>query len=132
MVWPDMRFEPESHHPLPGKTRPVDSVKFDRDLFVFYQKLIALRHSLPVIRKGNVQFLATHNKDVALFARESTGQILVAFFNRSAKGQSVALPETAWQRKTFENPWQGQTLNWIAGQKIRIPGKGFLIFVSEK
>ncbi len=132
MVWPDMRFEPESHHPLPGKTRPVDSVKFNRNLFAFYQKLIALRHTLPVIRKGNVQFLATHNKDVALFARESEEQILVAFFNRSANEQSVALPEAAWKGKAFENLWEGKTLNWVAGQKIQIPGKGFLIFVSDK
>ncbi|MDZ7806692.1 MAG: glycoside hydrolase family 13 protein [Gracilimonas sp.] len=39
MVWEDMDYEPETHHPF-GDDRPADGTNFDRELFEYYQELI--------------------------------------------------------------------------------------------
>ena len=42
MVWPDLVYQNERSHPVPGKTRTDDQVKFDNDLFGYYRKLVHL------------------------------------------------------------------------------------------
>ena len=80
MVWPEWQYEPEASHPL-GKKRPVDTVEFDRDLFDWYRKLIAIRKENTELSLGDVRFIQlTGQPSLLVFLRslaEETSLVLV-------------------------------------------------------
>ncbi|MBC11626.1 MAG: alpha-amylase [Rhodothermaceae bacterium] len=88
MVWPDLVYADESLAPR-GLTRDPDPVAFDRDLFAFYRRAIALRQSDAVLRRGTLQTLAAEGRAVA-FGRTLDGDRRVVAFN--AGDASVFLP----------------------------------------
>ncbi len=91
MVWPDMQYQPESHHPF-GKPRPVDSVRFDAAIFRWYQKLIHLKKTEKSLRKGSVHFLPEKEPGVLVFTRTFPGALpVLVIANSTAKRVSVAL-----------------------------------------
>jgi glycosidase len=55
MIWPELAYEPEAAHPF-AKERPVDPVNFDKDLYLWYKKLIAIRKKYPVLSIGSISF----------------------------------------------------------------------------
>jgi len=55
MVWEELQYDDETTHPF-GKERPRDEVKFDRALFNWYKKLIAIRESNKVLSLGDIKF----------------------------------------------------------------------------
>ena len=88
MVWPDLVYADESLAPR-GLTRDPDPVAFDRDLFAFYRRAIALRQSDAVLRRGTLQTLAAEGRAVT-FGRTLDGDRRVVAFN--AGDTSVFLP----------------------------------------
>lgn len=80
LIWPDFKFEDEIAHPL-NKSRPIDKVEFNKELFQFYQKLIELRKDNPVLMHGDLEFITPDNLD-GLFAYrrfDEKNEILVIF-----------------------------------------------------
>ncbi len=73
MVWPELQYEPETHHPL-GKERPHDAVKFERPLFNCYKKLIHIRRDNPVLSTGDIEFFLIDNEKKMLGFTRSKGQ----------------------------------------------------------
>ena len=88
MVWPDLDYADESLAPR-GLTRDPDPVAFDRDLFAFYRRAIALRQSDAVLRRGTLETLVAEGRAVA-FGRTLDGDRRVVAFN--AGDASVFLP----------------------------------------
>lgn len=98
MVWPDLSFAPQARDPR-GYERKPDPVAFDRELFTYYQKLIALRRQLPVLNRGGFRILGAFDESrVVVFAREmdspppgTPGRVVVAI-NRSESPQQLGVP----------------------------------------
>lgn len=92
MVWPDLAFEDETHHPLLGHTRSADPVGFDAELHAFVRELIALRHDTEALRRGSFRPLATPDETgIFAFARETDGETVVVVLNRSAEAHGLRL-----------------------------------------
>lgn len=92
MAWPDLVYENESSHPIPGKTRPSDEVKFDSELLAYYKKLVAIRNNLPALRRGTFKtFLVDNANDVYAFQREYEGRQVIVFLNNSVSRQEVRI-----------------------------------------
>ncbi len=92
MVWPEMSFADETHHPLPGHTRPRDPVFFDRELHHWYRRLIHLRNRHRVFRRGGYRtLLADDERDLFAFERALDEEQAIVVLNRSQRRQKVAL-----------------------------------------
>ncbi len=100
MVWPDSTYEAERSHPIPGKTRPVDEVRFDAELFGWYQKLIALRKENRVLSQGSLHFFL-HGKDDRLvgYERRTDDARLIIVLNHEATAAETALPDMAAEHR---------------------------------
>jgi cyclomaltodextrinase len=93
IVWDDIKYEPERANYDPGKKRPVDIVKPDKELFSFYQKLTKLRRENRVLSTGDLNFtLADDQKMVLSYTRSTGGEEIMVVFNRSDNVQSVTVP----------------------------------------
>ena len=88
MVWDDLTYDPEVSHPIPGKTRPVDEVRFDKDLFAFYKRLTLIRQENEALRRGSFRkALTDDNKNVYAFVRELEGNTVLVVINNSDRLQ---------------------------------------------
>ncbi len=76
MVWPEYTYDVEQHHPF-GKPRSPDTVRFNENIFRWYQKLIALRKQLPALREGAVSFLPVQDNRILVFFRRIAQQVPV-------------------------------------------------------
>lgn len=92
MVWKELRYEEEAGHPL-GQKRRSDAVRFDEELFAFYQALGQARAQQPALRRGTVEtVLADDARRLLVFARATEDNRVVAAFNGSDSEQTVDLP----------------------------------------
>ena len=82
MMWEDMTFDVEKSHPLPGKTRQPDEVKFDPEMYKYFQKLISIRNNNIALRRGNYKTLITNDeKSIYGFERNYKGTSVVVILN---------------------------------------------------
>jgi cyclomaltodextrinase / maltogenic alpha-amylase / neopullulanase len=96
MVWPHLTYDVETHHPLPGHTRPADPVAFDHDLFRYYREAVALRRGSDALRRGSYQLLAGDDeRSVFAFARQHGAETVVVVINRSEEAHSLRLEKPA-------------------------------------
>ncbi|MBS9523821.1 alpha-glucosidase C-terminal domain-containing protein [Litoribacter alkaliphilus] len=92
LIWKDYDFEPESTHPL-GKDRPTDEVKFDEELFSYYQKLIGIRADNPALVHGSIDFILTDDGHKLLaYSRKHDSEEVIAVFNAGNETQIINLP----------------------------------------
>ncbi len=95
MLWPDLVYEDETRDPL-GRPRTPDAVAFDRDLFRFYQRAIALRRADAVLRRGTFRVIAADSAGGTLAVeRVLDGERRVVALNRSDASQFLPLPREA-------------------------------------
>ncbi|APF18375.1 alpha amylase catalytic region [Caldithrix abyssi DSM 13497] len=132
MTWPEMTFEPESHHPLPGKTRPVDENGFDPELFNFYKKLIQIRQQHPVLKQGDFQFISqSMTNDLLVIKRVLNEQQAYLVFNRSPEAQNVTIPDVT--ASSFRDVWRNSQVKTDGGQlKVAAPARGFVILINDE
>jgi len=92
MVWDDMSYNDETAHPVPGKTRTQDKVRFNHDLFQYFKKLIHIRNSRESLRRGTFKPLITDdNTGIYTFERGEKSQRVIVVINNSAGKQVVRL-----------------------------------------
>jgi glycosidase len=93
MVWPDLRYDNEATHPLPARTRTDDEVKFDNELFQYYQSLIRIRNEHEALRRGDFKtILADDARQVFGFERSMEGSRVIVLINTSGEHQDVSIP----------------------------------------
>jgi glycosidase len=91
MIWKDLTYAPQAIDPR-GRERKPDEVKFDQELFAFYQKAIALRRGNHALNHGDFLIVATDDKQRTFVARrQSEKQTLLVALNRSDKEAHVNL-----------------------------------------
>jgi glycosidase len=111
MVWPDLRYEPEIHHPF-GKPRPRDEVVFDRELFETYRKLIAIRRAHPALKYGDYRtLLADDDRDLFAFERSEDDDRVIVLLNNDSRDHDVRLPELA-----------GKWTDLLSGREVDLAG----------
>lgn len=102
MVWRDEQYEPQTQDPL-GRERTPDEVRFDEDLFNFYQQAISLRNELPVLRRGSVaKHLTDDQAKACVFHRKMGEREVLIAFNRGEKDFEFELPsgqDNSWSVK---------------------------------
>jgi cyclomaltodextrinase len=91
MVWQELFYEPEVADPL-GRSRSVDSVKFDPKIFNWYKKLISLRKENKALSLGEINFfLIDDNKKVVGYSRNLNKDVLYVFINNKNKNEEVSI-----------------------------------------
>jgi glycosidase len=98
MVWPDMKFADETHHPF-GKHRERDKVRFDSSLFNYYSRLVEIRKSNKALSVGEITFLnLSNNPFVVSYKRKLNNDSLIVIANNNIK--SVAVSYSNHERKS--------------------------------
>ncbi len=120
MVWDDLQYQPEKAN-VGKKPRPVDSVKFDYDLFYFYKKLIHLRKAEIALRRGSFEVVeANDRKDVLVVRRKFENEEILLLFNNSEHEQTVTLPQKT--QAAWRDLWNGKKLKFKAKTKnVTVP-----------
>jgi glycosidase len=99
MLWRDLRYEDDAGHPL-GQARKPDPVRFDEELYKFYQALGRLRGSQPALRRGSFEtVLADEGRRVYAFVRILESERVAVAFNLTEKEQALELPLPAEQAR---------------------------------
>lgn len=122
MVWPDMEFEAETAHPIPGADRPADENSFNHDLFNWYKKLGEIRNSHKSLRIGKYKKLESSN-DVFAFARcEKSEEPMIIIINRSdeTKELSLKLSKLTLTPSAFVNLFNGDKVVVSLENKINV------------
>jgi glycosidase len=92
MIWPDVAYDAEATLPGGEPRATPDEVAFDRELFDYYKKLIAMRKASPALRAGEYRtLLADDGRRLFAFARESAGDAVIAIFNADELMNAVEL-----------------------------------------
>src|SRR3989339_811247 len=90
-VWQEFKYEPETTHPF-NKPRPVDEVKFDNDLFKFYQKMASLRNSNKILSLGTISFnVIDNNLKIIGYTRELNNEKVYVIANNNSESNTLNL-----------------------------------------
>ena len=85
MVWAEKKYAAETHNP-DQSTHDADEVRFNPELFAWYQKYIALRQGSPAIRLGSFTTVATDDAhQLYAFSRKYGQEEVLVIINRSSK-----------------------------------------------
>lgn len=85
MVWEELFYEPEAADPL-GRSRSVDSVKFNPEIFNWYKKLISLRKDNKALSLGDINFFLVDNDKKAVgYSRNLGDETFYVFINNKDK-----------------------------------------------
>ena len=117
MFWSDLACDDETQGfrgPLPSSNPRAP----DRELFAFYQKLIALRHDTPALRRGSFRWLPSPDDATLVFERELGGDTIWCAIHKGDEEVAIDLPRPA------RNLWTGAE---IPPGPLRIPPNGFRI-----
>ena len=93
LIWPEYKFDDESVHPL-AKTKANSEVKFNQELFEYYQFLVKLRRANSVLSRGNFAFSEVNDSEQLLSYRrfDNEGNQALVVFNTSAKLRQLIIP----------------------------------------
>lgn len=133
MLWPDLVFDDEMSHPLPGHTRPDDRVAFDQDLFNYYKGLIQLRHRHAVLMEGDFSVIdGTVENDVIAFTRNLTNQQAVCVFNRNDNPLNVKFPASVFRFRKYRDVFSDRLLDVDEKDiELDVDGRWYVILISE-
>ena len=134
LIWPEYAFENESAHPL-GKKRPIDTVKFNQELFEYYQFMVKLRRANKVLSLGEIEFLDQESSKRLLSYRRFNleGESAYIAFNSGEKPQAITLPLSVVNAPTWQ-VWQSskgtRILQRVPNEEIIIDAQSALIILS--
>jgi len=86
-------------NPNYSRINVADSLADSNSVFYYYQKLIELRHNLPIITTGKYVLLDKDNEDTYTFVRKTDKETLFVTGNFTDKTQSVSLPSSIANKK---------------------------------
>jgi cyclomaltodextrinase / maltogenic alpha-amylase / neopullulanase len=93
MVWDDIVYEDERAAFDPKGRRPVDIVRPDTSLRMFYMRLCKMRKENPVLVYGDLYFSVADDQNLTLAYNRTLGNDeIVVVFNRSDKIQTIEVP----------------------------------------
>ncbi|EAM8910510.1 DUF3459 domain-containing protein, partial [Salmonella enterica] len=120
------------HDPGCRKCMEWDEAKQDRELFTFYQKLIALRHAHPALRaEGSIRFLqAREGGSQLVMERQDDKERILILFNRSEETAIVELEAGTgdWTELFGENYRTAKEKGILA---VELPAYGYAVLSTD-
>jgi glycosidase len=114
MVWKEFNYETETTHPF-GKLHPSDEVKFDDDLFKWYQKMISIRKENIVLSLGNIIFYAIdEEKKILGYKREFKGDSIFIIVNNNSHENLITLGKNIFLNGS------NYYIDLISGKKVKL------------
>ncbi|MNJ56456.1 Neopullulanase [compost metagenome] len=108
-----------------------DPDKQDRDLFAFYQKIIAVRKELPALRTGSIHFLVAEAQGSKLaFERRLGEQAVLVLVNNDSTVQTIQVNAEgdAWINRLDGKRWPA-----VSGTlSVKLPAYGYAILTEAK
>lgn len=136
MFWDDLTFEPQTADPL-GRPRERDEVGFDRQLFDFYERAIALRRDNAILRHGSWAPAASDDGRQFFAFRRSLGDASAwVALNRGEHEFVWTLPDDmdaslAVALTTDDEDRPAEIENIDGRRSIRIPGLTGVVLTSQ-
>ncbi len=131
MVWDDLKYEAESHHPF-NLPRPKDALSVDHELLDFYKQMISLRKDHKALRQGSYEVLLKDDQhNLFAFKREFDDDKLICVFNASHSAQNLALNSILTKNDADANRWHPLLANPATVGETQLPGKGFIIYALQ-
>jgi glycosidase len=91
MVWSDLNHQTERADPL-GRPRDPDPVRFDAELFAWYQRLVALRKQEAALRQGTFRSRVIDDANqIYAFERAADKDVILVLMNNGVEPQTVTL-----------------------------------------
>ena len=127
LIWKDLDFEAETYHQIEGKQRPVDEVRFNQDLFEFYQQLIRIRKDNKVLALGDIEYLIIDDeREILAYSRFDENQEVIVVFNSGESNATVKVPKK--MKKTYKNGLNSIAINQTATTiSLDIPARSYVI-----
>jgi glycosidase len=132
MVWSELEYEPEVSHPF-GKQRQKDEVKFEKDIFEWYKKMIEIRRQNHPSTLGDIDFFLVDNSKGTLgYKRTYQDQSLFVILNNRNVLQTieVELPNLHSSKGTVTELIKGEEII-STRQKFRISLAPYQIMVLK-
>ncbi|MUG87797.1 alpha-glycosidase [Paenibacillus timonensis] len=103
-----------------------DPKRQDRDLFAFYQKLIAVRKQLAPLRTGSLKFLLAEKEGSKLaYERVLNGEKVLVLLNNYDAGQILEVPAAG---QAWRDAFSGQTYGTNDGKlAVKLPAYGYAV-----
>lgn len=108
-----------------------DNLKDPDSVFYYYQKLIRLRHEIPIITEGDYQLLDPDNPFTYTYLRETSTQYLFVTGNFTADKQEIKVPSKLHfknSRLLINNYQFDQQL----GKQVELPPYGATVYILDK
>lgn len=119
MVWDDLTYEPEATSFDQKKYDTPDPVVFDREMHLWYKKIIALRNQEVALRRGTLESLSQGDPDIVAFKRVSSNDTVVVVTNRHSAEKSVTLE--------ISGPWTDLLTGASVSSPVTVGGTSGLV-----
>ncbi|MCX6133148.1 MAG: glycoside hydrolase family 13 protein [Ignavibacteriales bacterium] len=131
MLWADLAYENERSHPIPGRTRTNDAMKFDGDLFKYYKALVRIRNENAALRRGDfTPLLVDDAKNIYAFRRSSGDNDVIVVINNGGAAQTANLKVNGvWK---YRNELTGRVIEGKADLRCELNGKSGIVLVRMK
>lgn len=94
MIWDEIKFENQIFNAFGKKESKGQSVKADKEIFEFYQKIIAIRKNNKALSLGDFQIIEADDKNkILIFERKFENEKIICIFNRSKEDFLINLKE---------------------------------------
>ncbi len=130
LIWPDYEFDIETTHPLKMK-RPTDEVRFDSELFKYYQKLITIRKENKVLMTGDIEFVIPDDSyEILAYRRYNEEDEIVVLLNRNDEVTEVNIAASS---NTYINLLNDEQFNKTDSQlNIELEAKEAVILKANQ
>jgi glycosidase len=130
LIWPELQFDREAEHPL-GGARPPDRVRFDDELYGYYQKLIEIRKANPVLSHGELEFvLADDERGLLAYSRYDGDAEVIAVFNASVSEHTLLVPPKT--NRDYVDVFAGNAVaRDESSLELTLPGRTAAILVAH-
>jgi glycosidase len=128
MVWQDLSYENERSHPLSGKTRTDDEVRFDKELYEYYKKLVRMRNHNEALRRGDFSMvLCDDSKNIYAFKRSFGKNEVIVVLNNSGMKRSLEIPLAG--KSLWRDELTGRNIEGTEKVQLDIDPRGAAILV---
>ena len=130
MVWADLVYEDEIVLPDGSSKDIPDKVEVNEELFDHYKRLIALRHSLPSLRRGTFEpLIVDDERQLYGFRRELDHEEVVVILNNSDHEQIAELALSGQWRDRLNSTELAAKDD--GANELLLPPRGAAILVRE-
>jgi cyclomaltodextrinase len=118
--WEGMKFEPETRQNYQPGPKAYDPVGFNAEHFAYYQQLIRLRQTNPLLRSGEQEFLIADGNALAYrrYNKQNPKSQIVVAFNLGPGKLPFKLPNA----NRWTNLLTGKALNGASTELAPLSG----------